>query len=316
MSTASTSLCPDEESVLIRTQPCPNCYLCEEPGESLYEQLRDRLYGAPGSWNLRRCSNAKCGMVWLDPMPVEEDISRAYRTYYTHDTEAPQEETSARRVQSRIRSAYISAKYGYREKSRDLWAPLLAMAAYLDPIRRANYDFSVFYQEYKVGGRLLELGCGNGARLKSMQELGWQVEGVDFDPEAVSQAKRRGIPVHLGTLAEQKFPDASFDAIVGIHFVEHILDPLGMLQECRRLLKPGGGQLVMLTPNAASWGHATYKTDWRGLEPPRHLHIFTPSSIRELCNRVGFKASFCGSTIRGSGMHLASRMLRRGGKPH
>ncbi len=303
----------EESSDSIRTRSCPKCYLCERKGQLLYENLTDRLFGAPGEWNLRRCPNPKCGIVWLDPTPLEEDISKAYRTYYTHEPDVPSQDNSARRLQSRIRMGYLRTRYRYHQDSQTRWDPFFALLAYLDPVRRANFDFSVFYLKSQPHGRLLELGCGNGRKLKSMKELGWQVEGVDFDPAAVGQARERGINVHLGTLADQKFPDEKFDAITASHFIEHLPDPLGTLQECRRVLTPGG-LLVLLTPNAASWGHRIYHEDWRGLEPPRHIHLFTPSSLAVMCRLAGLNVRLCRSTVRGSGMLLASRLLRRAAK--
>lgn len=298
---------------MIRVRPCPDCYACNSQGKLLYQNLTDRLFGAPGKWNLKRCPKSNCGTVWLDPMPVDEDISKAYRTYHTHEPDASPSDNSVRRFFSRIRTGYIQRKYLYCKESQSAWDKLFSFLAYLNPIWRANFDFSVFYLKSKPHGRLLELGCGSGAQLKSMKDLGWCVEGVDFDPAAVSQARQRGITVHLGTLANQKFPDETFDAITASHFIEHIPDPLGMLQECRRLLKPGG-LLVMVTPNAGGWGHRIYQSDWRGLEPPRHLHIFTPSSLAEICRRAGFSLDLCRSTVRGSGILLASEILRRDSK--
>jgi 2-polyprenyl-3-methyl-5-hydroxy-6-metoxy-1,4-benzoquinol methylase len=297
----------------IRTRPCPNCYLCARQGEMLYENLTDRLFGVPGKWNLRRCPDLECGTVWLDPTLLEEDIIKAYNTYYTHKSEALPADNWARRLHFWIQMAYVRTKYRYCQPGHNRWDRFFALLAYLHPIKRANFDFSVFYLSSKPSGRLLELGCGSGAMLKSMKNLGWQVEGVDFDPVAVGQAREKGLTVHLGTLAEQKFPDEAFDAITACHFIEHLPDPLGVLQECRRLLKPGG-VLVLLTPNARSWGHRIYKADWRGLEPPRHLHIFTPSSLAQMCQQAGFNLCHCRSTVRGSGMLLASGIQRRAAK--
>jgi len=41
------------------------------------------------------------------------------------------------------------------------------------------------------GGRLLEVGCGSGKMLKDMADLGWEVEGIDFDPVAVENSRAR-----------------------------------------------------------------------------------------------------------------------------
>jgi hypothetical protein len=70
---------------VIRSEPCPRCYLCQTAGEMLYEGMRDRLFGAPGEWNLRRCPNRDCGLLRLDPMPLEADIGKAYADYFTHE---------------------------------------------------------------------------------------------------------------------------------------------------------------------------------------------------------------------------------------
>jgi len=209
----------------------------------------------------------------------------------------------------------LESKYNWRGSRRSLWDQLLALFIYLYPPRRESIDLSVFYLKAKLNGRLLELGCGSGASLEFMKELGWQVEGVDFDPAAVEQGVRKGLTVHLGTLAEHKLPENTFDAIVARHFIEHVPDPIDVLRECRRLLKPGG-LLVLITPNAHSWGHRLYLGDWRGLEPPRHLHIFTRSSLAATCSQAGFAPSDCRSIVRASTILLESRMLRRTGKAY
>src|SRR5665647_237432 len=71
----------------IKTRACPQCYLCGMQGEELYRGLSDRHFGASGVWNLKQCQNPDCGLVWLDPPPIEEDIALAYRRYYTHHGE-------------------------------------------------------------------------------------------------------------------------------------------------------------------------------------------------------------------------------------
>jgi hypothetical protein len=68
----------------IEVQSVTTCYLCGAEGHILYGNLRDRLFGAPGEWNLKKCPDAKCGLIWLDPMPVEADLHKVYENYYTH----------------------------------------------------------------------------------------------------------------------------------------------------------------------------------------------------------------------------------------
>src|SRR5690348_1703671 len=66
----------------MRTAPRANCFLCEVPGKSLYHDLLSALFATPGRWAYSRCD--KCGLVWMNPCPIEEDVHQAYETYFTH----------------------------------------------------------------------------------------------------------------------------------------------------------------------------------------------------------------------------------------
>ena len=140
----------------------------------------------------------------------------------------------------------------------------------------------------RPGGRLLDVGCGSGDWLMFMRGLGWQVSGNDFDANAVKTAQGRGLDVECASLEQQKHASGTFDAVTLSHVIEHVPDPVRTLAECRRILKPGG-KLVLFTPNASSLSHRVFKNDWRGLEPPRHLHVFSTESMRPLLERAGFQ---------------------------
>jgi predicted SAM-dependent methyltransferase len=71
------------------------------------------------------------------------------------------------------------------------------------------------------------------------------------------------------------------------HVIEHVHDPVGVLKSCFELLRPGG-VLWLETPNICSFGHETFGRNWRGLEPPRHLVIFSPASMRGALEVAGF----------------------------
>jgi hypothetical protein len=86
----------------IHTIPCPDCKICGSPGVSTYQGLQDRLFSTSGFWNLKKCSNAECGIMWLDPMPLESDIHKAYTSYYTHDGISPKENFIIRFIAAKI----------------------------------------------------------------------------------------------------------------------------------------------------------------------------------------------------------------------
>ena len=296
----------------LRTRARLGCYLCGAQGYRLYDGLEDRLFGVPGLWNLKKCPSPGCGLVWLDPTPLEEDIGKAYESYYTHQGRPAPPDTWLRRVYPRLRDAYLARRYSYGEKMA-LWKRLFGLLLYLHPGRRADTDFSVMYLLARPGGRLLEVGCGSGRMLRLMKDHGWEVEGVDFDPAAVENARSKGLDVRLGTLEDQNYPDDHFDAVTMSHLVEHVPDPLQLLLESYRILKPGG-RMVVVTPNNESLGHKMFGRDWRGLEPPRHLHVFNLASLRQLTSRAGFREFRASSTVRdANGMLIASRYLRKTG---
>jgi len=295
----------------IRVFARPDCMMCDRSGGVLYTGLRDRLYGTPGDWTLKQCP--VCGLVWLDPMPRIEDIAKAYGSYYTHrGAEAPFAPPSFfRRVWRYAKDGYLSLKYGYE---RSILQRAIGLLVYLDMDRRAGIDYQVMYLQAICGGRLLEVGFGGGETLMEMSRLGWEVQGVDPDPVAVEAARARSLNVRCGSLEEQKYPDASFDAIVMGHVIEHVHDPERLLRECRRILRPGG-QLSIVTPNAASWGHQRHHSDWLHLDPPRHLHVFSVWTLRKLVEEAGFLGVRARTTLRDAPrLFTACRSLRMWGQ--
>jgi SAM-dependent methyltransferase len=93
--------------------------------------------------------------------------------------------------------------------------------------------------------------------------------------------------VHAGSLRGGNFPDATFDAVVMSHVIEHVHQPRELLAEVRRIVRPGG-RVVIATPNASSFGHRIMRAAWPFLDPPRHLQIFTPPALEATVRAAGF----------------------------
>lgn len=271
----------------IRASPRPECILCGSPGKPLYQGLEDRLFGAAGTWTMDACTNPECGLLWLNPMPLKEDMGKAYLTYYTHDRYDPPA-TLFNRIYWALRDGYLQSGYGYRHGVGPRWFRYLAPLAHFYPAGAARFAAAaMFLHAPPPGARLLEIGCGSGAMLSRMQELGWEVEGIETDPQAVESAKAAGLHVRLGELGAQAYPDSCFDAVYMSHVIEHVHDPVELFAECCRLMKPGG-TLVVLTPNTESLGHRRFGESWRGIEPPRHLHLFNRICMRRTVERAGY----------------------------
>lgn len=271
----------------IRCRPSPNCALCGREGQTLYERITDPLYEAPGTWNLKRCPNPDCGLIWLDPMPEVEDLGKAYRScYYTHSDAAPRQ-TGFRALYGIVKNGYLRARLGYTKGVGPAWYRFLWPLTAFAMSGTAGVRWDVMYLPAHPGGKLLEIGFGDGTALARFSQLGWEVEGIDVDETCVEAARAKGLNVKQGDLTSQGYPDGYFECIAMRHAQEHIPKPLEFLRECRRVLKPGG-TLVSLMPNAASWEHRRFKQNWVALEPPRHLWLFGPESLRKACDLTGF----------------------------
>jgi 2-polyprenyl-3-methyl-5-hydroxy-6-metoxy-1,4-benzoquinol methylase len=285
MDLVSHTMLEAEDKGHIRTAPRPRCILCGCEGKIVYKNRQDKLFGAHGYWDFKKCLDTDCGLIWLDPMTLEEDIGKAYANYYTHSTGRSSDHTGyLRRIYRTMKRGYRAGKYGYKEAP-----PIQSFGnlLYLLPLSRGDADGEVRFLSSVAEGSLLDVGCGSGIWLSSMRDLGWQVEGVDFDEAAVEVARKQGLKVRHGALEQQDYPPETFDAVTLNHVIEHVPDPVGTLMECARILKRGG-KLVLSTPNTASLGHTVFGEHWRGLEPPRHLHIFSESSLFRVLRLAGF----------------------------
>ncbi|MCP9455878.1 MAG: class I SAM-dependent methyltransferase [Nitrospira sp.] len=251
----------------------PHCPLCGNSGEMLYCALRDRLYDVPGQWNLRHCADTDCGLVWLDPAPVPADTWKTYRNYYTHGVEM----NRPGGIDGVIKRTYHA----------------VLRATGLGQARDRVYH--MYLRGFKPG-RLLEIGCGSGERLAKFRAMGWEVIGQEVDPAAAQHARERhGLEVRVGDLDTLKLAPCSFDAVVINHVIEHVHDPVHLLNGCHGLLREGG-ILVAVTPNVRSYGHKHFREFWLGLDPPRHLHLFTPEALLATAARAGFAESRCWTT--------------------
>lgn len=281
----------------IRTRPCPDCYICGTKGVMLYRGLQDRLFGAPGRWDLKKCPNPECGLVWVDPMPIEEDIGKAYETYYTHEEYTTEHNRHPKTI--------------YQLLMRKLYAVFRVIVG----LRRQWRQVYMMYLDHIQPGRLLEIGCGNGQRLALFQSRGWIVEGQEVDQKAARQVYNLlGIKVYLGKLEHLGLRETTYDAIIMNHVIEHVHDPVGLLKECRRLLKPGG-LLLAITPNIESRGHRIFRSCWHSLDPPRHLRLYSVTTLKRVAQQQRFtKISSWTTAVNAGDVARGSLEIRRTGR--
>ena len=263
----------------------PTCPVCgSDERRLLHDDLTDRIwFSADGTWTLYSCSS--CSSAFLDPRPDYGSIGAAYADYYVEGggSAPPLVGAGIRRA---ICNGYLNARYGYEFQPTSRIGPF---AARVLPKRRSYADRAVRHlPRFQGRRRLLDVGCGEGAFLAEMRRAGWDVQGLEPDATAAETARRSGVPVVQQPLEPDVFPSGSFDALTMNHVIEHLHGPIEALRICHDLLRPGG-VLWIATPNLGSRGHDLYGRDWVGLDPPRHLVLFTRSSLSRAVKSAGFE---------------------------
>lgn len=102
-------------------------------------------------------------------------------------------------------------------------------------------------------GRMLDVGCGNGATIRAFGSVapGWAKAGTEFDAKYRAEVESipNTEPLHVGPV--DTVP-GSFDVITMIHVLEHIVDPIAVLEKLRGKLSPGGLLLIEVPHHPAN----------------------------------------------------------------
>jgi SAM-dependent methyltransferase len=154
-----------------------------------------------------------------------------------------------------------------------------------------DYDSTrrILGDRFPARGKLLEVGSGFGYLLDHFRRDGWKVTGVEPNAGLTRHAQNAlKLDVLPKILPEAKFPDASFDAVLMMHVIEHVPDPLDTLSEIWRVLRPGG-MLVMETPVYDTLMFKLLGRRERSLSCGGHIYFFTSSTLRALSEKAGFR---------------------------
>lgn len=289
---------------------CPVCGSRDR--QQLFGDLIDRLFSAPGQWSLFQCAACHCG--YLDPRPSEATIGLAYAQYITHLAEPKTNifhDNPIKRLRQSIRNSYLNHKYGYRLEPSVPWG-FWAMYLFPPPLRLEWDHFARHLGPPSPGqNRLFDVGCGNGSFLSRARQIGWNVQGLEFDPQAAAAAKNEGLDVWVGDYRQAPFPPGAFDVITCHQVIEHIHDLPAFVQFLATCLKPQG-LLWLGTPNFQSRARKLFGADWRGLHPPQHLTLFTPHALLQLLNNFGMQGHLLPRGYYEAHMVTQSEMLRQG----
>ena len=163
-----------------------------------------------------------------------------------------------------------------------------------DEERRDYFRRRLERLENRMGGshpdaRLLEIGCGSGVLLQEARWRGWLADAIELSAEMAARARRNNpeAQVFTGDIQALEPQGPPYDAIIALDVLEHVLQPLAMVENCRELLRPGG-LILLQTPNTRSFRARIQGAKWEMLDPDQHMNLFSPDALRVLLTTVGF----------------------------
>jgi SAM-dependent methyltransferase len=149
--------------------------------------------------------------------------------------------------------------------------------------RKATLDL------HKRLGSLLDLGCSSGAFLESLSKESWKLYGVEMSADCAKTAEARsGAHVFVGDILDAPFPPESFDVVTCFDVLEHLYEPRRVMSRITEWLRPGG-IFYVLVPNVDSAEARVFGSYWHGLELPRHLFHYSPTSLKFLAESAGLR---------------------------
>lgn len=229
------------------------CPWCGSENAQLHLELKD-LFLTQEPFKILECK--ECGLLYTTPRPNKDEIGRYYKSeeYYSHQEN---KEGFIPKVYEKVKSVNLKNKYGIAT-------------------------------EGKEKGKALDIGCGVGDFLHTMEQHGWDCTGVEPSEDAKVIAKKRIKGQLLSSEEQENLPDSSFDIITMWHVLEHVDDIRWQIQQLHRLCKPGG-RIIIALPNYKSYDGQYYKAEWAAYDVPRHLNHFNKETLIKILEESGLR---------------------------
>jgi 2-polyprenyl-6-hydroxyphenyl methylase/3-demethylubiquinone-9 3-methyltransferase len=146
--------------------------------------------------------------------------------------------------------------------------------------------------------KVLDIGCGGGFLSNHLAKSGFQVTGIDLSQESLAIAKKydeTGNAHYLQANGYQlPFEAASFDVTCAMDILEHVEEPLRLIQEASRVLRPGGLFFFhTFNRNLLSRLIVIYGVDWFVKNAPKNMHVYPlfikPAELTSLCGQASLQ---------------------------
>ena len=156
---------------------------------------------------------------------------------------------------------------------------------------------------------LLDVGAGLGYLTAALARAGAQVTGLAVPASATARATARfGTSFETGALAQLAASGRRYDGVLLLEMLEHVADPMQVLEHAWRLVAPGGA-LLLTTPNKSAWAPNVW---WHTDPPPVHLWWFTEAGVVAAARSLGARVEFVDFSSYDAGLRGVERSPRAG----
>lgn len=241
------------------TQPLPENLLSQSTCPVCL-QNRIRHWRILKGWKLDQCQT--CGMIFVNPRPSDAMLSNAYQL--------PPDE-----YKQFFQTDYIDVEQYYNGN--------LAVSR-----KNSQQYLMELEKRLKRPGTILDIGCGTGVFLKEARKRAWATVGIDpgnWHPDADFDAV---LNIQRCSFWDAKLDESVFDVVFMGSVLEHIGEPVNLLNKVHKLLKPGGILYIIGLPNIESWTIKLGIDKWIGNHPPAHLLYFSKKTAYQLFSQMGF----------------------------
>lgn len=225
------------------------------------------------SMNTKYLYQIRTGTVWSNANTEKKDKVNVDKTYQC---------LKCKLVFKDLDSLRINFDEYYANLNEDYFGML-----HEDRRIKEHREMTKLINEDKMSGKLIDIGCGTGGFLDSLDKNKWEKWGVEPAGFAREILIKKNIRALNDTFLNVDLPENYFDVVTMFDVIEHIVNPLAHLRKVWKILKDDG-VLLIATPNVDSLTARVSGRYWRHFQPIAHLIFFSPQTLSQLLRKEGF----------------------------
>lgn len=260
------------------------CRICNNPENNKAYQIREMMFGFRDEFTYIECSKCGCLQIAEIPKNMEKYYPRNYYSFQPRDSD-----NFMKRFALVQRDRYVLFNSGFIGKLVYSLPRIERLLLGSSRNRRYPWVFDAIFKaiakaEVSRESQILDVGCGSGAFLHSLRDLGFR-NLVGVDPYTGEDEIHEDVRILKKTIND--LPNSQqFDLIIFNHSLEHIADQLQTLLKVSDILKENGVCLIRMPVKTEHiWN--LYGVDWVQIDAPRHFFIHTVESFDCLAKEAG-----------------------------